>query len=56
MPEGDDWLMRPVMRGLIKYESLADGTLDLCDIARLNDAIDVQDENSHRIRASREGK
>lgn len=56
MPEGDDWLMRPVMRGLIKYESLADGTLDLCDIARLNDAIDVQDENSNRVRAAREGK
>ena len=55
MPEGDDFLMRPVLRGLIRYESLTDGTLDLCDIARLNDAIDIQDENSRRIAAAQEG-
>jgi hypothetical protein len=52
MPEGDDYLMRPVMKGLIKYESLKDGSLDLCDIARLNDAIDIQDENSRRVSAA----
>lgn len=40
--------MRPVMHGLIKYESLNDGTLDLCDIARLNDALDIQIINNHR--------
>lgn len=56
MPEGDDELMRPVLRGLIKYESLKDGSLDLCDIARLNDALDIQDENNRRIAAAREGR
>jgi hypothetical protein len=42
--------MRPVLRGLCKYESLKDGVLDLVDFARMNDAIDVQDENDARLR------
>ena len=42
--------MRPVLRGLCKYESLIDGTLDLADIALLNDALDVQEENEMRYR------
>lgn len=49
MPEGEEELLRPVMRGLIQYESLIDGTLDLYDISVLNDAIDVQDENDRRV-------
>lgn len=40
--------MRPVLRGLCRYESILDGTLSLCDIADLNDAIDAMDENSYR--------
>lgn len=50
MASGEDWLFRPILRGLCRYESLADGTLTLCDIADLNEAIDVQDENSVRLR------
>lgn len=42
--------MRPVLRKLCKYESLIDGTLDLADIALLNDALDVQEENEMRYR------
>ena len=49
MPEGEDWLLRPVFAGCIKYESLVDGTLDLADVALLNDALDVQQENQDRI-------
>lgn len=49
MPEGEDWLLRPVFAGCIKYESLIDGTLDLADVALLNDALDVQQENQDRI-------
>lgn len=48
MHDGMDWLMRPVLRGLCRLESLKDGSLDLCDIALMNDAIDVQDENAWR--------
>lgn len=40
--------MRPVARGLCRYESLKDGSLDLGDVALMNDALDVQDENERR--------
>lgn len=40
--------MRPVLRGLCKFESIKDGTLDLEDLALMNDALDVQDENEAR--------
>ena len=33
------------MAGLCRYESLKDGTLTLCDIAALNDALDVREDN-----------
>lgn len=54
MMEGEDWLMRPVLRGLIKGESLLDGTIDLEFVALLNEAIDVEEENRVRFeRANR---
>lgn len=40
--------MRPVLAGCLRYESLIDGTVGLVDVARLNDALDVQDENERR--------
>lgn len=51
MSTGEDWLLRPVLRGLCKYESLKDGTLDLNDVATMNDAIDVDEENRRRASA-----
>lgn len=45
LPDGEDWLLRPVVRGMCRYESLKDGTLDLCDVSLMNDALDVIDEN-----------
>ena len=50
LPGKEDWILRPVMRGMCKYESLLDGTLDLADIALMNDALDVQEENEERYR------
>lgn len=41
--------MRPVLRGLCRYESLKNGELDLADIARMNDTLDVEDENRARV-------
>lgn len=35
----------------MKYESLIDGTVDLCDVALLNDAISVKRENESRVQA-----
>lgn len=48
MIEEEDWVMRPVLEGLCKYESLKDGTLDLADIERMNEALDVRAENQYR--------
>ena len=42
--------MRPVMRGLCRYESLINGSLDLVDIAIMNEAIAAEDENAARFR------
>ena len=44
-------MLLPVMEGLIKYESLIDGTVDLADIALLVDAFSVKNENERRIQA-----
>ena len=48
MGDEEDWVMRPVLEGLCKYESLKDCTLDLADIARMNEAIDIRNENQSR--------
>jgi hypothetical protein len=36
------------MAGLCRYESLIDGSIDLADIAIMNDSLDVRDENQRR--------
>jgi hypothetical protein len=45
--------MRPVIRGCCLYESLIEGRLSLVDIARMNDALDVADENARRLAPKR---
>ncbi|WP_197430601.1 hypothetical protein [Methylobacterium sp. CCH5-D2] len=47
-------MWRPVERGLCKAESLFDGTFDLCDIARMNEVIDISLENQARANAAAE--
>lgn len=42
----EDWLLRPVMQGLCRYESLLNGALNIVDIARMNEAIDVANYNN----------
>lgn len=41
--------MRPVTEGICHYESLKNGALDLEDFARMNDALNVRDENNLRL-------
>jgi hypothetical protein len=45
MRDGLDWLLRPVVRRMCLYESLKNGTIDLADIAIMNEALDVNAEN-----------
>lgn len=57
MFEGESWLLRPVMEGMCRYESLVDGTLDLKDIVIMNEALDVRAENQYRMeKAMSDGK
>lgn len=46
--------MRPVVAGRCELPWLKDGTVDLMDIALLNDALDVQAENERRMILARE--
>lgn len=52
LPDGIDYLMRPVLAGMCKMESLHDGALDLADFALMNDALDAKTENEIRARAA----
>lgn len=54
MPNDEDWLMRPVIEGMCSYESLKNGVLDLADIAKMNNALDVKNENEARYRKAHE--
>ena len=46
MADGEDWLLRPVVKGMCRYESLKSGEIDLADLDRMNEALDVLDENT----------
>jgi len=48
MTDGEYWVMRPVLEGMCNYESLINGAIDLVDLARMNEAIDVRNENRTR--------
>ena len=56
MGSEEDWLMAPVLEGMCSYESLKNGALNLEDVARMNDALDVKYENERRIARSLEKK
>ena len=49
-----DFIMKPVLRGLCKYESMIDGTLSIYDVSLLNATIDVYDENQLRYSESQQ--
>jgi hypothetical protein len=48
MASGEWFAMRPVIHGMCRYEGLLDGSLNLVDIVRMNDALDVKFENEAR--------
>ena len=54
MASEEDWLLRPVLKGLCKYESLLNGTLSLLDIVKLNEALDVESYNLNLLRQKNE--
>lgn len=47
MSTGEDWLWRPVLRGLVSAEQIDGTDLDLNFFADLNEALDVEAQNSY---------
>ncbi|MFP2422238.1 DUF6889 family protein [Pseudescherichia vulneris] len=54
MPDGLSYLLDPVDAGLIPFNALKDGSVDLCDIALMNDHLAVKADNQRRIDKWRE--
>jgi hypothetical protein len=50
LPEGEGFLMAPVLRGMIGYHDVIEPGLRLEDFCRMNDALAVEAENTARIR------
>ena len=48
----ENWVIRPVLAGMCSYESLINGKIHIEDIARMNDALDLKDENERLMHES----
>jgi hypothetical protein len=49
MADNEDWVMRPVVEKMVSYESLIECRVDLADLARMNEALEVRSENEYRL-------
>lgn len=56
MIEQEDWLFRPIMRGMLQADRLIDGSVDLEFISLLNEAISVEQENNRRVERAAQRK
>lgn len=56
LPDGEDFLYRPVLAGHLDALALDDGRATIDQIAALNDALDVKDENASRCYAASKAK
>ena len=44
----------PARKGMCRYESLIDGTLDLADVCLMNDSLAVEADNQRLLREREE--
>lgn len=49
MGTGEEWILRPVHRGMMLYTDLIEGKVHLEDILRCNAYLDCIDENEARL-------
>ena len=52
MSSQEDWVLRPILKGLCSYESIYSGALSLLDFVKMNEALDVEAENIRRAQAN----
>jgi hypothetical protein len=46
---GEEFLWRPMLAGLVHYRDIIENRVDLCDIAVMNELLDVRDYNSYQL-------
>ena len=54
MRDGLGWVMAPVAAGMIRYESLKDGSITIDDLADMNEYLIITSENKRRAREAAE--
>lgn len=50
MASGEEWLFRPMTEGWVSFREYHDGSIDLNDVADMNELIDVRDANAALLR------
>jgi hypothetical protein len=54
LPDGKEWLYLPASEKMCLYESLKDGTLDLFDVAEMNDFLMMKADNEELARPKKD--
>ncbi|EPC4306035.1 DUF6889 family protein [Cronobacter sakazakii] len=54
LPGGEEYILRPAEAFRIAWSDLKSGTVDLCDIALMNDWLDLKADNRARLERWRE--
>ncbi|ELY9423068.1 DUF6889 family protein [Cronobacter dublinensis] len=49
MPGGEEYILRPAEAFRIAWRDLKSGAVDLCDIALMNDWLDLKADNQARL-------
>ena len=49
LPDGKDALLAPVVNGMIPYTALTDGSIDICDLYDMIEALTIKAENENRV-------
>ena len=49
MPDGEDFLWRPILRGVMQERDLYDRAINLSRFVDANEALDIFDENESRV-------
>jgi len=54
LPGGEEFILRPAEAFRIAWSDLKSGAVDLCDIALMNDWLDLKADNQARLERWRE--
>lgn len=49
LKSGEEFIWKPVLAGLCTYRDVTENRVDLCDIATMNELLDLQRSNDRRV-------